>query len=51
MKNFLIGAGIGFMVGAVMCKTYRPLAEAVQKGKEMVEEKIEESKDVIKEKL
>lgn len=51
MKDFLIGAGIGFVVGAVMCKTCKPVAKAVQKGKEMVEEKIEESKDTIQEKL
>ena len=33
MKDFLIGVGIGFAVGAIMCKTCKPVAEAVQKGK------------------
>jgi len=47
MKDFLIGMGIGFVVGAVMCKTCKPVAKAVQKGKEMVEEKIEEGKEAI----
>lgn len=48
MKDFLIGLGIGFAVGAVMCKTCKPVAEAVQKGKKMVEEKINEGKDMVK---
>lgn len=51
MKDFLIGAGIGFVVGAIMCKTSKPVADVVQKGKKLVEEKIEEGKDAIQEKI
>ena len=51
MKDFLIGVGIGFAVGAIMCKTCRPVAEAVQKGKKLVEEKMEEGKELIQEKM
>ena len=51
MKDFLIGMGIGFAVGAIMCKTNKPVADAVQKGKKLVEEKVEEGKDLIQEKL
>lgn len=49
MKDFLIGLGIGFAIGAVMCKTCKPVAEAVQKGKKIVEAKIEEGKEVVEE--
>lgn len=51
MKDFLIGVGIGFAVGAIMCKTCKPVAEAVQKGKKLVEEKVEESKEIIQDKM
>ena len=49
MKDFLIGLGIGFAIGAVMCKTCKPVAEAVQKGKKIVEAKREEGKEVVEE--
>ena len=49
MKDFLIGLGIGFAIGAVMCKTCKPVAEAVQKGKKIVEAKIEEGNEVVEE--
>lgn len=49
MKDFLIGVGIGFAIGAVLCKTCKPVAEAVEKGKKLVETKIEEGKDAIEE--
>lgn len=51
MKDFLIGVGIGFAVGAIMCKTCKPVAEAVQKGKKLVEKKVEEGKELIQEKM
>ncbi|MBQ8430651.1 MAG: hypothetical protein IJX26_01740 [Clostridia bacterium] len=51
MKDFLIGAGLGFMIGAVMCKTCKPLSEMVQKGKKLVQEKIEEGKEAVQEKI
>lgn len=50
MKDFLIGLGIGFAVGAVMCKTCKPVSDMVQKGKNLVQEKIEEGKEAIIEK-
>ena len=49
MKEFLIGMGIGFMVGAIMVKSNKDLSKAVEKGKDMVEEKIEQGKDFIEE--
>jgi len=49
MKYFLIGVGIGFAIGAVMCKTCKPVAEAVEKGKKLVEAKIEEGKEAVEE--
>ena len=51
MKEFLIGMGIGFMVGAVMVKSNKDLSKAVEKGKDMVEEKIEQGKDFIEENI
>ena len=51
MKEFLIGMGIGFMVGAVMVKSNKDLSKAVEKGKDMVEEKIEQGKDFVEQKI
>ncbi|MBQ7797763.1 MAG: hypothetical protein IJ371_01415 [Clostridia bacterium] len=51
MKDFLIGMGIGFMVGAIMVKSNKDLSKAVEKGKKVVEEKVEESKDFIEENI
>ena len=51
MKDFLIGMGIGFVVGAVMVKSNKDLSKAVEKGKQMVEEKIEMGKEVIEENI
>lgn len=47
MKDFLIGAGIGFVVGALMVKSNRDLSKAVEKSKEMVEEKVEQGKTFV----
>ena len=49
MKDFLIGMGIGFVVGAVMVKSNKDLSKTVEKGKQMVEEKVEMVKDAISE--
>ena len=51
MKEFLIGMGIGFMVGAVMVKSNKDISKAVEKGKDMVEEKIEQGKEFIEENI
>jgi uncharacterized membrane protein YgaE (UPF0421/DUF939 family) len=51
MKDFLIGMGIGFMIGAVMVKSNKDLSKAVEKGKQMVEEKVEQGKDFIEQKI
>lgn len=51
MKEFLIGMGIGFVVGAVMVKSNKGLSNAVEKGKDIVEEKVEQSKDFIEENI
>lgn len=51
MKDFLIGMGLGFMVGAIMVKSNKDLSKAVDKSKKAVEEKIEMSKDFIEENM
>lgn len=51
MKEFLIGMGLGFVVGAVMVKSNKDLSKAVEKGKQMVEEKVEKGKDFIEENI
>ena len=51
MKDFLIGMGIGFMVGAIMVKSNKHLSKAVEKGKQMVEQKVEDGKDFVEEKI
>ena len=51
MKDFLIGMGIGFVVGAVMVKSNKQLSKAVEKGKQMVEQKVEDGKEIIEEKI
>ena len=50
MKDFLIGLGIGFAIGAVMVKSNKDLSKTVEKGKQMVEDKVEMVKDMISEK-
>ena len=48
MKELLIGMGLGFVVGAIMCKTNRPVADCVQKSVEKGKEIISDIKDEIK---
>lgn len=47
MKEFLIGMGLGFVVGAITCKTNKPVADTVEKGVEKGKEIIEDIKDEI----
>ena len=47
MKELLIGMGIGFVVGAVVCKANKPFADTVEKGVEKGKEIIEDIKDEI----
>lgn len=47
MKELLIGMGIGFVVGAITCKTNKPIADTVEKGVEKGKEIIEDIKDEI----
>lgn len=51
MKDFLIGMGIGFAVGAFMVKSNKQLSKAVEKGKNMVEQKVGEGKEFVEEKI
>ena len=50
MKELLIGMGIGFMIGAVTCKTCKPFSQTVEKGvekgKEIVDRKLNELKEL-----
>ena len=50
MKDFLIGVGIGFAVGAIMSKTCKPVSDIAQKAKNLVQEKIEEGTNLVQEK-
>ena len=47
MKELLIGMGIGFVIGAVTCKTNKHFAEAVDKGVNKGKEIVEDIKDEI----
>lgn len=49
MKDFLIGMGIGFVVGAFMVKSNKDLSKAVDKGKQVIEDTIETGKDKLEE--
>ena len=44
MKDLLIGMGLGFVVGAITCKCNKPVADTVQKGKEIITDVAEEIK-------
>ncbi len=54
MKELLIGMGLGFVVGAVMCKTNKPVSDTidktVEKGKEIFTDIKEEISQVKKSK-
>ena len=51
MKEFLIGIGMGFVVGALMVKSNKDFSKAVDKSKQMVGEKVEQGKEFIEEKI
>ena len=40
MKELLIGMGLGFVAGAIVCKMNKPFSDTIEKG-------IEKSKEVI----
>lgn len=48
MKEFLIGMGLGFVVGSIMVKTNKCYADTVEKGVEKGKEIIEDIKDEVK---
>ncbi len=48
MKDLLIGIGIGFVVGAIMVKTNKPVEETVGKGIEKSKEIIEDISEEVK---
>jgi len=48
MKELLIGMGIGFVVGAIVCKTNKPVSECVEKSVEKGKEIINDIKDVVR---
>ena len=48
MKDLLIGMGIGFVVGAIMCKTSKPVADYIEKGVEKGKEILTDIKDEMK---
>ena len=48
MKDLLIGMGIGFVIGAVMCKTNKSMANCVEKTVEKGKEIISDISDEVK---
>jgi len=48
MKELLIGMGIGFMVGAIVCKTNKCVSDAVGKGVEKGREIVSDIKDEVR---
>ncbi len=48
MKELLFGMGIGFVVGAVMCKTNKCVSDAVEKSVEKGKEIVTDIKDEVK---
>jgi len=51
MKDFLIGMGIGFVVGAVMVKSNKEVSKAVDKSKQMAEDVIEKGKGFVEDNI
>ena len=49
MKELLIGMGIGFMVGAITCKTCKPFSNAMEKGVEKGKEIVADIKEEMQE--
>ena len=44
MKEFLVGMGMGFIVGAIVCKTCKPFSNTIEKGVEKGKEIVEDIK-------
>ncbi|MBE7076772.1 MAG: hypothetical protein E7374_02640 [Clostridiales bacterium] len=51
MKEFLIGMGIGVVVGSIICKTNKPFSDAVEKGVEKGKEIMNDIKDEVSSKM
>ncbi len=51
MKDFLIGLGLGFAVGAVMVKSNKDVAKMAEKTKLMVEDTVSKGKEMIEDKI
>lgn len=47
MKELLIGMGLGFVVGAIVCRANKPFGDAVEKGVEKGKEIVDDIKDEI----
>ena len=48
MKELLIGMGMGFVIGAIICKTNKPVADYVERTVEKGKEIIGDIKDEVK---
>lgn len=48
MKDLLIGMGLGFIVGSVMCKSNKAFADVVEKGVDKTKEIINDISDEVK---
>ena len=47
MKELLIGMGLGFVTGAIVCKLNKPFSDTVEKGVEKGKEIVEDIKDEV----
>lgn len=47
MKELLIGMGLGFIAGAIVCKLNKPFSDTVEKSVEKGKEIVEDIKDEV----
>ena len=51
MKDFLIGLGIGFTVGAITVKNNKDIAQIAEKGKQAVETTVSKGKELVEDNI
>ena len=51
MKDFLIGLGLGFAVGAIMVKNNKEVAKIAEKSKQIVENSVSKGKELVEDNI
>ena len=51
MKDFLIGLGLGFTIGAIMVKSNKDVAKMAEKGKQAVENTVSKGKELVEDNI